>query len=330
MIRARCPSNRRGRCRSASRRHLLEGLENRLVLSVGTIETVAAGLSYPEGVAVDAAGDLFIANAGSNVIRELVKATGDIITVAGNGTLGYSGDNGPATAAELFGPLAVAVDAAGDLFIADSSPVIREVVKASGDIIIVAGNGTAGYSGDGGPATTAELDAPEGVAVDAAGDLFIADTWNNVVREVAGVGLGVGSGVDVTRTVVIGELPLFKRKLNGKGKPVGKSVLAGFTLDFGVALNPAAAMSAANYQVDSITKTRSKKGKKTVLHPITNFTVSYVQASDTVTIKIGSTEAFRIGGQLTVLGGLKTAAGGTLTGPAVFTISKEGRRITPS
>ena len=119
------------------------------------------------------------------MVREVVKATGDIITVAGNGTAGYSGDNGPATAAELNGPNGVAVDSAGDLFIADTANnVIREVVKATGDIITVAGNGTAGYSGDNGPATAAELDSPRGIAVDSAGDLFIADSGNNVIREV--------------------------------------------------------------------------------------------------------------------------------------------------
>ena len=139
----------------------------------------------PCGVAVDSAGDLFIADTDNNVIREVVKATGDIITVAGNGTAGYSGDNGPATAAELDSPRGVAVDAAGDLFIADyGNNVIREVVKATGDIITVAGNGTAGYSGDNGPATAAELNDPNGVAVDSAGDLFIADSDNNVIREV--------------------------------------------------------------------------------------------------------------------------------------------------
>ena len=110
------------------------------------------------------------------MIREVVKATGDIITVAGNGTAGYSGDNGPATAAELNHPVGVAVDSAGDLFFADNdNNVIREVVKATGDIITVAGNGTAGYSGDNGPATAAELNVPDSVAIDSAGDLFIAD-----------------------------------------------------------------------------------------------------------------------------------------------------------
>ena len=145
----------------------------------------AAELDNPIGIAFDSAGDLFVADYGDNVVREVVKATGDIITVAGDGTAGYSGDNGSATAAELNFPRDVAVDSAGDLFIADTNNnVIREVVKATGDIITVAGDGTAGYSGDGGPATAAELDGPRGVAVDSAGDLFIADRLNSVVREV--------------------------------------------------------------------------------------------------------------------------------------------------
>jgi Bacterial Ig-like domain (group 3) len=145
----------------------------------------AAELYGPDGVAVDSAGDLFIADAKNNVVREVVQATGDIITVAGDGTAGYSGDNGLATAAELNNPRTVAVDSVGDLFIADrGNSVIREVVKATGDIITVAGTGTAGYSGDNGPATGAELNHPFYVALDSAGDLFIADTGNNRIREV--------------------------------------------------------------------------------------------------------------------------------------------------
>ena len=145
---------------------------------------IVATLNAPIGLAFDAAGDLFIADYGNNVVRELDIATGIIVTVAGTGTAGYGGDNGPPTAAELDGPIGVTFDAAGDLFIAEQfNNVVCEVVKATGDIITVAGNGTAGYSGDGGPATGAELDGPLRVAVDAAGDVFVADQLNNVVRE---------------------------------------------------------------------------------------------------------------------------------------------------
>ena len=144
----------------------------------------SAALGYPEGVAVDAVGDLFIADAGTDVVREVVKATGNIITVAGNGSFGYSGDNGAATAAKLFDPFGVAVDAIGDLFIADTvNNAVREVVKATGNIVTAAGNGTQGYSGDNGPATAAKLFNPYGVAVDAAGNLFVADRYNNVIRQ---------------------------------------------------------------------------------------------------------------------------------------------------
>ena len=130
--------------------------------------------------------------------------------------------------------------------------------------------------------------------------------------------------------MIIGEQPLFQRKLNKKGKPTGKAVLSGFTLDFGVPLNAAAASNAANYQLDTITTKKVKKQKQTILQPITNFTVSYLAASDAVEITLGANETFPTGGQLTVLGGVTTAAGGTLTGNAVFTISKGGKSIEPS
>ena len=99
-----------------------------------------------------------------------------ITTVAGGGTVGYSGDGGPATSAQIY-PSAVAVDHSGNLYIADGSNcVIRKVAAATGVITTVAGNGTCGYSGDGGPATSAQLSGPEGVAVDGAGNLYIADS----------------------------------------------------------------------------------------------------------------------------------------------------------
>jgi sugar lactone lactonase YvrE len=150
---------------------------------VTTVVGPAAGLNYPQGVAVDAAGDLYIADTNNHRVRR-VSPSGVITTVAGNGTYGFSGDGGPATAAQLFYPSGVAVDAAGDLYIADvDNSRIREVWP-SGVITTVAGNGTIGFGGDGGPATAAELNDPVGVAVDAAGNLYIADNNNDRVREV--------------------------------------------------------------------------------------------------------------------------------------------------
>ncbi len=143
-------------------------------------------LDTPGGVSVDDAGDIFIADSINSVVREVVTATGDIQTVAGSGTAGYTGDGGAATSAELNSPEGVFVDSAGNIFIADTNnSVIREVVASSGNILTVAGNGTAGYTGDGGAATSAELSGPFGVFVDSAENIYIADTGNSVIREVA-------------------------------------------------------------------------------------------------------------------------------------------------
>ncbi len=145
-----------------------------------------AGLYYPAGIATDSSGNLYIADTGNNVVRKVAAATGDISTVAGNGTPGYTGDGKAAINAELSAPYGVALDSNGNLFIADTSnSVIREVAAATGNISTVAGNGTAGYSGDSGAATSAELDEPFGIAVDPMGNLYIADTDNFVIREVS-------------------------------------------------------------------------------------------------------------------------------------------------
>jgi trimeric autotransporter adhesin len=151
----------------------------------------SAQLNVPNGIFVDANEDFFIADTGNSVIREIPATTGDILTVAGNGTAcnpaSYAscGDGGLATSANLNFSGAVYVDATNDIFIADTEDsVIREVVGMTGDIVIVAGNATAGYTGDGGPATAAELSSPNGIVLDASGNVYIADTGNSAVRVV--------------------------------------------------------------------------------------------------------------------------------------------------
>jgi hypothetical protein len=204
----------------------------------------------PYSVAVDAAGNLFIADTNNQRVRKVAAATGIITTVAGTGAFGFSGDGGPATSASLRNPEGVAVDAAGNLFIADSlnhrvrkvatatgiittvagsgtfgsprsvavdaagnlfiaegsSHRVRKVAAATGIITSLAGTGEVGFSGDGGPALSASLRNPEGVAVDAAGNLFIVDAGNQRVRKVAAVAApapGVIAGTTISGTVTL-------------------------------------------------------------------------------------------------------------------------------
>lgn len=144
----------------------------------------AAKLKGAQGIATDAAGNLYIADSGNQRIRK-VSSAGIITTVAGSGGYGYGGDGGLATNAQLSYPSGVAVDAAGNLYIADSNNARVRKVSPSGTITTVAGNGTPGYSGDGGPATSAQLNLPQDVAIDASGNLYIADSFNNRVRKVS-------------------------------------------------------------------------------------------------------------------------------------------------
>jgi len=169
-------------------------------------KATAAELSGPEAVAVDGSGNLVISDTGNERIRVVAAApgtfygvamtAGDIYTVAGNGTFGFGGDRGPATSAELADPQGVGADGSGNLVIADSFNNRIRVVAAStgayygqamtaGGIYTVAGTGTAAFAGDGGPATAAELFFPNATAIDGAGNLVIADFYNNRIRVVA-------------------------------------------------------------------------------------------------------------------------------------------------
>ena len=147
-----------------------------------------AQLNNPGAIAFDSAGNIYIADILNNVVRKINVSTGTISTIAGNGTAGYAGDGGAATNAELNEPVAVAVDGAGNVFISEyANNIIRLVSANTGAITTIAGNGTQGYSGDGGSATSAQLSDPHGVAFDSAGNLYIGDCGNHRVRLVGAV-----------------------------------------------------------------------------------------------------------------------------------------------
>ncbi|HZU29079.1 MAG TPA: hypothetical protein VFA04_26395 [Bryobacteraceae bacterium] len=184
---------------------------------------VNASLWFPMGLAVDAGGNLFIADTGNNVIRR-VAPNGTITTVAGNGNAGNSGDGGQATSAELNYPQGVAVDANGNLFVADSYNGEIRRVAPDGRISTVAGSGWRDNSGDGGPATEAEI-APQYIAVDSAGNLYFSDA-TNVVRKVA---------VDGTISTVAGN----SAKSYGYSGDGGQATSAQLAFPMGIAVDAA-------------------------------------------------------------------------------------------
>jgi uncharacterized protein (TIGR03437 family) len=150
----------------------------------GAVASVGGGtLVIPRSVAADAAGNAYVADAQDNRVRKIAP-DGTVTTYAGNGTNGFAGDGGPAANAELSSPAAVAVDPAGNLYIADLGNLRIRKVNAGGSISTLAGNGSQGYSGDGGPAINASLNAPLGVAVDPSGNVYIVDPASHVIRKV--------------------------------------------------------------------------------------------------------------------------------------------------
>ncbi len=153
-------------------------------------KATAAKIHWPQAIALDKKENIYIADADNNVIRRIDAVTGIVTTVAGNGYLcgtgsgDYSGDNGPATVAHLNQPTGVAIDTAGNIFIADSkNHCVRKVNKA-GVITTVAGTGVPGFSGDNSPATGSRLNQPTRVAVDTFGNIFITDVQNHRIRKV--------------------------------------------------------------------------------------------------------------------------------------------------
>jgi trimeric autotransporter adhesin len=144
-------------------------------------QATSTGLPYPFLFAVDASGNIYIADSDNSRVRMVTKSTGIITTVAGDGSRGHKGDGGLATSAGLYNPHGVALDASGNIYIADSFH-IRMVTRSTGIITTVAGDGTEGYKGDGGQATSASFFFTFGLAVDASGNIYIADVNNDRIR----------------------------------------------------------------------------------------------------------------------------------------------------
>ncbi|HWC98638.1 MAG TPA: IPT/TIG domain-containing protein [Candidatus Sulfopaludibacter sp.] len=202
----------------------------------GAATSAAVGVS---AVAVDGSGNLYIADTISNKILKVTPG-GTITTLAGNGATTYAGDGGPATKASFFSPSALAADNAGNVYIADSQNNRVRKVDSSGTITTVAGNGSLGLAGDGGPAKSASLWLPSGLALDSAGNLYIADTTNGRIRKVDTSG--------TIRTVAGGAL------LPGFSGDGGAATSAGLFLPGGVAVD-----GAGNLYIADIGNNRVRK-----------------------------------------------------------------------
>jgi uncharacterized repeat protein (TIGR01451 family) len=175
----------------------------RKVTPAGVISTIAGGgSSTADGIpatsaslslnaagtmAIDIHGDLFFSD--GNRIRKLTMTTGIINNIAGTDSSGYSGDGGPATAAELSYPVGIFVDASGNIYVGDETNRRVRKINSSGIISTYAGTGTAGFSGDGGPATAANMQSPDGLCLDAAGNLYVADRYNYRIRKISTSGI---------------------------------------------------------------------------------------------------------------------------------------------
>ena len=191
----------------------------------------AAQVNSPFGVAVDSAGNVYIADTGNNLLREVTN--GVINTVAGTGIAGHEGDGGPALAAQLAAPTSLVVDGGGSIYFTDSGSRIRKV-GPDGTIATILGGNAPGYTGDNGPAASAQIDSPSGLALDSAGDLYLADTGNNAVRflKLSGYGLTIGSVVNsasnLTGSVAPGEIVVLYGSGLGPAQTASYQLMNGF------------------------------------------------------------------------------------------------------
>ncbi len=214
-------------------------------------QATSAQLLAPAGVSLDAAGNIYIADEYNNCIRK-VNTSGVISTVAGKDTAGFSGDGGDATAAKLNHPTCVVVDAAGNMYIADKENNRIRKVTASGTISTIAGTGMQGFSGEGDTATQAMLNRPNCVAVDTAGNVYIADRYNNRVRKIK-------ASTGIITTVVGNGWGGY----NGDYFPI--ATMASLDKPQGVAISPAGHLYIADTDNDRIRNLDMLTGKVTTV-----------------------------------------------------------------
>ena len=202
-------------------------------------QATAAQLFAPGGVAVDGAGNVYVGDTSNNRVRK-VAPDGTITTVAGTGTEGYTADGVPVVTVDLHGPTALAVAADGTVYVVEYGGGRMRKILPSGTLVTVAGQEYDGFNGDGIPAASAQLDSPSGVAVDAAGNVYISDTDNNRIRRV---------GTDGIITTIAGT------GAYGFGGDGGPATAAQFNGAFGVAVDAAGNVYFAdlyNYRVRKI------------------------------------------------------------------------------